>query len=98
KHKQSLRSYLKEQLDSQWLVKAYALLRYNNIFGYDTAMALALIPLGTRDEEVFRILYGLPKEGRKELEKSYNETFGDASHGGTAEYIDTGSLKGHLKG
>jgi plasmid stability protein len=94
---QSLPSYLKEQLDGDDLVNAFALLRSPSLNEQHTAMARALIPAGTRDEEVFRILYGLPLAQRAELERVYNDTFG--RHGcGDEDYIGTGSLKDDLKG
>jgi hypothetical protein len=94
---ESLCTFFRRRLSGEWLVKAYALLRYDNTNTQDTAMGLALIPVGTRDEEVFRILYEIPVTNRKHFENTYNETFGDTSHGG-AEKIGTGSLKGDLKG
>jgi len=94
-HNQSVRSYLREQLDADWLVKAYALLQSSNWYEQHTAMALALIPLDTRDEEVFRILYGLTLEGRQRLEERYNSTFGELGNG--TEKIGEGSLKSDLK-
>lgn len=89
RHGQSLQSYLREQLDGDSLVRAFALLTSTNYHEQHTAMALALIPLGTRDEEVFRILYGLPEAGRRTLEEKYNEAFST---------IGEGSLKLDLKG
>lgn len=87
-HGTSLRAYLKDQLGGDWLVKAIALLHASHTHDYHTAMALALIPLGTRDEEIFRILNGLSLAGRKQLEKDYNKAFWD---------IGEGSLKADLK-
>lgn len=83
-----LKTYLKEQLSGDWLVKSYALLTAPNYFEPQVGLAQALIPLGTRDEELFRILDSLPRAGRQLTEKKYDETFPE---------IGKGSLKADLK-
>jgi len=90
----SLRSYLISQLDGDDLVRAYALLHASNSQGQHVAMALALIPLLTRDDEVFRLLYGTNLDGRHRLEEYYNGTFGRAGNGD--EFIGYGTLKDDL--
>jgi hypothetical protein len=87
-HGFSLRSYLKDQLGGDDLVRAIALLDASHTHDPHTAIALALIPLGTRDAEIFRILEGLSLAGRQELETRYNRSFSD---------IGSGSLKKDLK-
>jgi len=91
----TLRSFLRRRLSEDVLVKAYALLVSESIHSETTAMALALIPVYTRDEEVFRILFSAPHSGRLELERQYNLSFGEAGNG--PDKIGTGSLKGDLK-
>ena len=81
KYGRTLAGYLKEQLSGDWLVKAFALLHSSHYHGYHTEMALALIPLGTRDREIFRILQSLPLAGRKEMERRYNRTFAEIGQG-----------------
>ncbi|NEQ20279.1 MAG: hypothetical protein F6K28_13745, partial [Microcoleus sp. SIO2G3] len=92
----SLRFYLKDQLDGDWLVKAIALLDSSHTHDLHTAMALALIPLGTRDEEILRILNSLPLSGRQTLEERYNSTFFDIGEGSLKADID-GDLSGWSK-
>ncbi|MCM8920177.1 MAG: DUF4157 domain-containing protein, partial [Candidatus Thiodiazotropha sp.] len=76
KYQTDLRQYLNSQLLGDWLVKAHAILKDGNEHGMQTAVGLALIPMGTRDEELNRVIYHLPLSGRKEMERRYNETFG----------------------
>jgi hypothetical protein len=76
-----IQDYLKDQLGGDWLVRAFALLSSSNIHEHHTAMALALIPLGTRDEDLFRILDGLPLAGRREMERLYGEAFREIGKG-----------------
>lgn len=87
-HEQALSEYLKAQLEGDDLVNATALLSSSNFHEQHTAMARALIPLGTRDEEIGRILYGLSLEGRQQLERYYDEAFAG---------IGEGSLKADLR-
>ena len=94
-HGQSLRSYLRDQLSEDWLVKSFALLHAAHTHDPQTQMGLALIPLGTRDEEVFRLLYETGVGGRRLLESGYNEYFGRAGNNG--EFIGQGTLKDDLK-
>lgn len=86
---QSLRSYFKEQLGGDWLVKAIAVLDCGHVHNHHTSVALALIPMGTRDDDLMRILTTLPLAGRQTLERKYNDTFYD---------IGEGSLKADLRG
>lgn len=76
KYQTDLRQYLNNQLLGDWLVKAHAILKDGHEHGMQTAVGLALIPMGTRDEELNRVIYHLPISGRKEMERRYNETFG----------------------
>jgi hypothetical protein len=76
-----IQEYLKGQLSGHDLVEAFALLRSSHTNDYHTAMARALIPRGTRDDEVLRILYQLPLRGRRVLEREYNLTFAEAGEG-----------------
>ncbi len=85
---QRIQDYLKSQLSGDSLVRAFALLSSRNVHEQHTAVALALIPLGTRDTELFRNLERLNLAGRQELERRYNEAFRD---------IGEGSLKADLK-
>ncbi|MEW8579536.1 MAG: DUF4157 domain-containing protein [Candidatus Thiodiazotropha sp.] len=71
-----LRQYFNSQLAGDWQVKAHAILKDGHEHGMQTAVGLALIPMGTRDEELNRVIYNLPLSGRKEMERRYNETFG----------------------
>lgn len=89
RYHQSLRGYLRNQLSGDWLVRAFALLNSMSYHEHHTAMALALIPLDTRDTEVWRILDSLPLSGRQEMERRYDETFRE---------IGEGSLKADLRG
>ncbi|WP_437755030.1 eCIS core domain-containing protein [Sorangium sp. So ce1389] len=90
----SLRGYLRDQLSGLRLVQAYALLRSHHSLDPHTAMAAALIPLGTRDDEIFRLLHGTSLEGRQLLEREYNLTFGELGNGSLK--IGNGSLKDDL--
>jgi hypothetical protein len=94
-HGWSMRGYLWDQLSSTWAIQAYALLRSHHTHDPHTAMAMALIPLGTRDDEIFRLLYGTNLEGRRRLEEQYNLTFGEAGNG--TYKLGNGSLKADLK-
>ncbi len=87
-HGESLQSYLLDELDDDWLVRATALLTSTNFHEPHTSLALALIPSGTRDAELFRILEGASLAGRQEIERRYNEAFGA---------IGEGSLRADLK-
>ncbi len=90
-----IQGYLQDQLDSDNLVKAYSLLSESNYHGPHVALALALIPFTTRDEEVFRLLEGRELAQRKSLEERYNYVFGkDGWKGGS--YIGEGSLRDDL--
>ncbi|HEY9800533.1 MAG TPA: DUF4157 domain-containing protein [Leptolyngbyaceae cyanobacterium] len=73
----ALRTYLKDQLDGNDLVRAIALLHGSHYHDLHVAMALAIIPLGTRNAEIFRILNSLPLAGRQRLEQQYDDTFYD---------------------
>jgi hypothetical protein len=76
RYQTDLRQYFNSQLSDDWQVKAHAILKEGHEHGMQTAVGLALIPMGTRDEELNRVIYHLPLSGRKEMERRYNETFG----------------------
>jgi hypothetical protein len=84
----SLTSFLKDQLGGDNLVRAFALLDDGHTHGAHTSLALALIPLGTRDTELLRVLEGAPLAGRREIERRYNRAFAS---------IGEGSLRADLK-
>lgn len=69
------------RVDLDLLIKAIAHLRFGHAHGYETAMALALIPAGTRDVQVFAILEALPLDGRKKMEERYDQAFADIGQG-----------------
>lgn len=85
---QPLKTWLKNQLGGDDLVKAFALLQASHWHDLHTAMALALIPGGTRDEEVVRILTAVSVPQKSMFERAYNSAFRD---------IGKGSLKEDLK-
>src|SRR5206468_1518239 len=62
-----IREYLKDQLSGWWLVEAYTYLKSDRDVDPHTAMARALAspPFQTREDEVFRILYGSTLAGRQ---------------------------------
>ena len=91
--KQDLNDYLRDQLGGDDLVRAFALLSSSNWQELHTALGLALIPIGTRDEEVSRILEGGDLGSRQTIEKRYDEAFGTASGG---KGLLMGSLKADL--
>ncbi|MCA9938748.1 MAG: hypothetical protein KC418_08905 [Anaerolineales bacterium] len=72
---------LHKRVDLDLLLKAVAHLRFGHAHGYETAMALALIPAGTRDVQVFAILQALPLSGRQKMEERYNQAFADFGQG-----------------
>lgn len=88
-HGQSLQSFLKSHLVEDTLVKAFALLEAEHYYDYHVDVALALIPTGTRDAHLIRILQSLPLAGRKKMEESYNKVF---------RQIGEGSLQADLRG
>ena len=85
----SIKNYLKRQLSGDWLVNAFALLSSSHYHDLHAAMARSLIPLGTRDREIFRILERLSLGNRQLLKQKYNQAFHD---------IGRGSLENDLKG
>jgi hypothetical protein len=93
-HEMSLADYLYDQLDGEELVRAFALLESSNVNEPATALGLALIPLGTRDEEILRVLEGSTLQGRKQIEKAYDEAFGSAAHAPSG--LMEGSLRADL--
>lgn len=68
-------------VDLDLFIKAVAHLRFGHAHGYETAMALSLIPAGTRDVQVFAILEALPLDGRKKMEERYDQAFADFGQG-----------------
>ncbi|MBK8988445.1 MAG: hypothetical protein IPM39_20650 [Chloroflexi bacterium] len=88
-HGQSLQSFLKSHLTGDMLVKAFALLEAEHFYDYHVDVALALIPEGTRDAHLIRILQSLPLAGRKKMETIYNQVF---------RQIGEGSLLADLQG
>jgi hypothetical protein len=97
RHDQSLKNYLKDQLSGDWLVKAFALLSSTNYHEPHTAMALALIPIGTRDTEVFRLLEGRDLAARQALKNGYNQAFRDIGDEDEPHTLE-GDLKDDLSG
>jgi hypothetical protein len=88
RHGTTLDAYLRDQLSGDWLVKAFALLDAPHLNDPHTRLALALIPLGTRDDELLRILEGLDHAHRQEVASRYNRAFA---------MIGQGSLEADLK-
>ncbi len=70
------------------LIKALAVMFFGHALGYETSLALALIPEGTRDLQLFQILTGIPLAARKQAEERYNTAFGK---------LGLGSLKADLR-
>lgn len=81
RHKQQLQSYLIDNLSGEDLVRATALLHSSNTHEQHTSVALAVIPTGTRDEELLRTVEGLPLGGRKQLQEKYNQAFAPIGKG-----------------
>src|SRR5699024_10188444 len=54
----------------------------------------ALIPIGTRDEEVLRVLEGSTLDGRKRIEEAYDRAFGTKARPGG---LTKGSLRADLE-
>lgn len=94
-YNRSIRAYLKDQLGGDDLVNGYALMYSGTDAEQHTAVARSLIPTGTRDVELFRVLESLPHSGRQRLEQEYNRAFGAAGQGSLK--IGEGSLTADLK-
>lgn len=88
RYNKTLKTWLKDQLGGDDLVKAFALLQASHWHELHTAMGLALIPNGTRDEEVVRILTAVGVPQKSMFERAYNNAF---------RSIGKGSLKADLK-
>jgi ppGpp synthetase/RelA/SpoT-type nucleotidyltranferase len=95
RYSQSLGSYLVEQLGGDDLVLAASLLEDSSERGDHVALGLALIPVGTREAEIWRILEGATTAGRREIERRYNQAFGSGASTGPLSY---GSLRADLRG
>ncbi len=90
----ALADYLYQQLDGADLVRAFALLDSTNAQEPFVALGLALIPTGTRNAEVWRILEGSKHDGLQEIERRYNATFGAGGY--RTKGLLTGSLRTDL--
>lgn len=83
-----LRVYLKDQLDGDDLVSAFALLRFEAPVGPVVDLARALIVSGVRDDAILSTLESLSLDRRQFVAREYGITFGE---------IGQGSLKADLK-
>ena len=80
-HGSTLDAYLKDQLDGDYLVQAFALLESSNVHEPHTRLALALIPTGTRDDELMRLLEGVDHAHRLQIQERYNAAFASIGQG-----------------
>jgi hypothetical protein len=89
-----LRAMLRQKLGISDAIKAYALLADGHPQHPHVGLARALIPAGTRDAELFRLLYSGSLATRQRMQAGYDRAFGAP----TGFPLGTGSLKGDLDG
>jgi hypothetical protein len=87
-----LRAMLRQRLGVSDAIKAYALLADGHLQHPHVGLARALIPAGTRDAELFRLLYAGSLATRQRMQAGYDRAFGAP----TGFPLGTGSLKGDL--
>lgn len=87
-HDETARSYIQSNLGGDDLVRALGLLTAESEHGAHVELGLALIPSGTRDDELMRILESRSLAARQEVERRYDETYAG---------VMTGTLKGDIK-
>ncbi|HXH21935.1 MAG TPA: hypothetical protein VNN10_07880 [Dehalococcoidia bacterium] len=77
----SIWSYLKDQLSIEQVIDAYAYFLHGHKHDLHVALARAILPSGTRDAEIHRILASVPVANRPALAEQYEADYWDLGEG-----------------
>ena len=77
----SIWSYLKDNLSTELVITAYANFLHGHDNDFQVGLARAILPAGTRDAEIHRIIGGVPASNRQALAEAYDYDFSDLGEG-----------------